>query len=223
MPVNSGASPGAPLGGHRTQLPLPLGPVAVAVPADEDEPLPRAAVPAPLPEDAEPPPLAEDAEPPPPPENPPPAPEPPPLAPDTPDPVEPPVASAVFATPPPVPETVRVEVAGVEVVRVVEMFVAGEAVVPAAGAWVRVLELAMLGSATAPPEAGKPLRSEALPTSPAVGVAEGAEVCARAVAVTPRDNSKARTRARIMPLYIGDRPARRETRDQGAAPSTASR
>ena len=66
-----------------------------------------------------------------------------------------------------------------------------------------MLEVAMLGSATAPPPAGKPLRNEALPTSPPVGVAEGALVCARVVALTPSDSRNAMTAARIMPLYIG--------------------
>jgi hypothetical protein len=44
VPMNSGSSPGAPLGGHRTKVPLPEDPVAVAVPAVEVDPPPPPAV-----------------------------------------------------------------------------------------------------------------------------------------------------------------------------------
>src|SRR6266403_1251190 len=63
------------------------------------------------------------------------------------------------------------------VVPVVELVEDGVVVVAAAGVEVVVAEFCTLGSATAPPPAGNPLCSVALPTVPVVGVA----VCATAV------------------------------------------
>ena len=66
-------------------------------------------------------------------------------------------------------------------------------VVPAAGVDA-VPELCTLGSATAPPPAGSPLRSVALPTFPVVGVA----LCARAVETSPNHRKKANPQLRII-------------------------
>ena len=54
MPVNSGSSPGAPLGEHSTKLPLPADPVEVAAPAVDALPLPVLPPPVPPPPPPEP-------------------------------------------------------------------------------------------------------------------------------------------------------------------------
>ena len=59
--MKSGSSPGAPLGGHKTQVGVPGEPVAVAAPAALVEPLPRA--PAPAPPELPPPPPPDGPEP----------------------------------------------------------------------------------------------------------------------------------------------------------------
>jgi hypothetical protein len=103
----------------------------------------------------------------------------------------------------PTAEVEVVPAAGVEVVVVV---------VPAAGVVV-VDEFCTVGKATAPPPAGNPLRSVALPTPPVVGVA----VCARAVETRPMDSRKANPALRIMAGYImRQRPPWRERPDQTA-------
>jgi hypothetical protein len=90
----------------------------------------------------------------------------------------------------------------VDDVEVVDGENAEEFVVPARGAVVVVLELAiegpMEGSETAPPDAGNPLLCAALPTAPLVGVAEGATVWAAAAAVSAVESSKACPAERIM-------------------------
>jgi hypothetical protein len=174
MPVNSGSRPGAPLGGHITQAgPLLEDPVGVAAPAVDA--LPPRAVPLPL---AAPPPV-------------------------TPDPPE-----TVLMLPPVLPATVPVVEAApavppaappvVPVVEVVEddvvVPVAEVVVVPAVGVEVVVGEFCTLGNATAPPPAGNPLRSVALPTPPLVGAA----VCASADETRPIDRKKANPELRIM-------------------------
>ena len=85
--------------------------------------------------------------------------------------------------PPPLPLLVAlpVAVAPVELVDIVEPVDVDEdeeVVVPGSGVPVVAVapELPMAGSATAPPEAGKPPRWAALPTAPVVGVALGAVV-----------------------------------------------
>lgn len=179
MPVNSGSRPGALLGGHITQAgPLLEDPVGVAAPAVD--PLPPRAVP----------PVA-----------------PPPVAPDPPEvalvlpPVRP-VVPAVEATPVlppalpavvPVVELVEDDVVpatGVDVVPAVGVAV----VVPAVGAAVVVDEFWMVGKAAAPPPAGNPLRSVALPTPPVPGVA----VCAIADETRAIDRNRANPELRIM-------------------------
>jgi len=163
VPMNSGSSPGAPLGGHRTKVPLPEDPVAVAVPAVEvDPPPPRLAPPPPA--------------------------------------VWPEAPELVLLLPPaPV----------VPVIELVEVVV----VVPAAGVEVVVAEFCTLGSATAPPPAGNPLRSVALPTVPVVAVA----VCATAVETKLSDRRRANPALRFMGGYImRQRPPWRERPDQTA-------
>jgi hypothetical protein len=54
VPVNNGSSPGAPLGGHSTKLPLPADPVEVAAPAVDALPLPVLPPPVPPPPPPEP-------------------------------------------------------------------------------------------------------------------------------------------------------------------------
>lgn len=178
MPMNSGERPGAPLGGHSTKFPpLPKEPVEVAVPAEPEPPAtaappPRVPPPAPPPEA--------------PAEKPPPPPEPPPLAPvpDRPEPLG-------------LLLLVMVPLVAPMALGVVAKPVVGEVAV-LAGLRAEILELTALGGATAPPAAGKPLRSAALPTAPLVGVAEGAEVCAPAGAASPSDSSRATTALRII-------------------------
>jgi len=65
----------------------------------------------------------------------------------------------------------------------------------AAGVPVVVDEFEIVGSATAPPVVGKPLRVEALPTAPFVEVA----VCAAAGMAMPSSRAMARSDARVMP------------------------
>ena len=124
---------------------------------------------------------------------------------------DPPVEAAP-ALPPVVP--VVAPVAAVEVV----VPVAGvEAAVPGVGVASVVDEFGKLGSATAPPPPGNPLRSVALPTAPVVGVAEGAAVCASVDETTPIDRKKANPKLRIMPGYIMRHcAAQREMADQTA-------
>lgn len=101
-------------------------------------------------------------------------------------------------TPPDGPDPLEVEApVVVEPVVVVEAAEDVMAVVPGAGVGVTD-GLATVGNATAPPEAGNPLRCAALPTSPPVGVAEGAEVCAAAGAASPSKSSKAMVNLRII-------------------------
>lgn len=85
--------------------------------------------------------------------------------------------------PPPLPLLVALPVPVtpaelVEIVEPVEFDAGAEDVVPGRGVPVDAIapELPMVGSATAPPEAGKPPRWAALPTAPVVGVALGAVV-----------------------------------------------
>jgi hypothetical protein len=203
MPVNSGSSPGAPLGGHITQAgPLLEDPVGVAAPAVD-----ALAVDA-LPPRVVPPPVAV-----------------PPATPDPPEtvlllpPVLPPVVPVVDAPPAvPVVELVGADPgAPVATVEVVVPVAGVEVAVPGVGVASVVAEFCTLGNATAPPPAGKPLRRAALPTAPVVGVAEGAVVCANAGETRPIDRKKANAGMRIMAGCIMPyRPARRETADQTA-------
>jgi hypothetical protein len=212
VPVNNGSRPGAPLGGHSTKVaPVPEDPVAVAAPAVEVDPPPRD------------------------------TPDPPELVPPLVLPVVP-VVEAVPVLPPALPPAlpvvpvvevveddvvppvaaVEVEVdvvvptAEVEVVPAAEVEVVPAAeveVVPAAEVEVVPDEFCTVGKATAPPPAGKPLRSVALPTPPVVGVA----VCARAAETRPMDSRKANPALRIMAGYImRQRPPWRERSDQTA-------
>jgi hypothetical protein len=199
VPVNSGSRPGAPLGGHSTQAgPLLEDPVGVAAPAVAAL---RPRVVPPL--------VAAPAL----------------VTPDPPEtvlvlapvlsafvPVVPVPVEAAPALPPVVP--VVAPVAAVEVV----VPVAGvEAAVPGVGVASVVDEFCKLGSATAPPPPGNPLRSVALPTAPVVGVAEGAAVCASVDETTPIDRKKANPKLRIMPGYIMRHcAAQREMADQTA-------
>ena len=202
MPVNSGSSPGAPLGGHITQAgPLLEDPVGVAAPAVD-----ALAVDA-LPPRVAPPPVAV-----------------PPATPDPPEtvllpPVLPPVVPVVDA-PPAVPVVELVEAvpgAPVATVKVVVPVAGVEVAVPGVGVASVVAEFCTLGNATAPPPAGKPLRRAALPTAPVVGVAEGAVVCASAGETRLIDRKKANAGMRIMAgCMMPYRPARRETADQTA-------
>lgn len=165
MPVNNGSSPGAPLGGHSTKLPLPADPVDVAAPAVDALPLPVLPPPAP---------------------------------------------------PPPPPEPVLLP--AVEVVALVEFVeVVVEVVVPAAGVEVVPEEFCTLGKAIAPPPAGNPLRTTALPTPPVPGEADGVTFWARAGGTRAIDRRRANPAVRIMAGYImRQRPAWRETADQTA-------
>jgi hypothetical protein len=173
VPVNSGSRPGAPLGGHSTKLPLPADPVDVAAPAVAAPP-PRVAPPLPA--------------------------APPPVAPDPPEavlvlpPVRPvvPVPEAAPVLPPALPAVVPV----VELVKddVVVPVVGVDVVVPAVGVLVVVDEFCMVGKAAAPPPAGNPLRSVALPTPPPVGAA----VCASADETRAIDRKRANPELRIM-------------------------
>ena len=169
MPVNSGASPEAPLGGHTTQF--SLGP--------EPEEFPAPVV-APPPEEVAPPPEAVALElrspPPPPPVETVPA-----------DPLgEVEVEADV--------EVVLLAAAVVPVVLVVVVLVVVVVVLPGVGFPVVTADGAMVGSAAAPPPAGNPLRVAALPTSPAVEVA----VCATAGMAMPSIMAIARIGARVI-------------------------
>ena len=196
MPVNSGSRPLAPLGGHITQAgPLLEDPVGVAAPAVDALP-PRVA----------PPPVA-----------------PPLAAPDpretllVPPPVLPatvpvvPVVKAAPAVPPALPPVVPV----VELVEddVVVPATGVDVVVPAVGVAVVVDEFCMVGNAAAPPPAGNPFRSVALPTPPPVGAA----VCASADETRPINRKRANPELRIMAGCIMPQcPAEREMADQTA-------
>jgi hypothetical protein len=179
VPVNSGSRPAAPLGGHITQAgPLLEDPVGVAAPAVD--PLPPRAVPP-----AAPPPVAPDP------------PEAvlvlPPVRPVVPEaaPVLPPALPAVVPVVELVEDDVVVPATGVDVVVPV---VAVDVVVPAVGVLVVVDEFCMVGKAAAPPPAGNPLRSVALPTPPPVGAA----VCASADETRAIDRKRANPELRIM-------------------------
>ena len=88
----------------------------------------------------------------------------------------------------------------VEIVEPIEDDAVGKAVVPGreVPAVAVAPELPIAGRATAPPEAGKPLRCAALPTAPLVGVAEGAAVWAAAAAAKAVENRKASAAKRIV-------------------------
>ena len=119
------------------------------------------------------------------------------------------------APPPVVPavEFVEVVVVPVDGVEVVVPVVGVAVVVPAAGVAVVVDEFCMVGNAAAPPPAGKPLRSVALPTPPVPGVA----VCAIADETRPIDRKRTNPELRIMAEYIMLYcPAEREMADQTA-------
>jgi hypothetical protein len=183
VPVNSGSRPGAPLGGHITQAgPLLEDPVGVAAPA-VDAPPPRVAPPLP----AAPPLAAADP------------PEAvlvlPPVRPVVPvpeaAPVLPPALPAVVPVVELVEDDVVVPATGVDVVVPV---VGVDVVVPAVGVLVVVDEFCMVGKAAAPPPAGNPLRSVALPTPPPVGAA----VCASADETRAIDRKRANPELRIM-------------------------
>jgi hypothetical protein len=113
------------------------------------------------------------------------------------DPVDPP-PPRLPPPPPPPPDAAAPPVvvepgveAGVEpgeVVEVVEVVAEEVAVVPAIGVEAVAGEFWTLGNATAPPPVGNPL----------VGVAEGAVLCAVAVAASATNNNKANPAVRIM-------------------------